>query len=152
MRSVAVFCLCIFLCSCASHHDEGGDVTAHANLIKLSSDSIQLSIKSVGKGPACISAADLSPSYGRIRIFGKGGKEIFRSNSANRELQTFKGMDVADGVLVSSTSKNKKILIPLSAFPIENEESVRGYLEFSYSSCLSLFGNRSSVRSKRVSF
>jgi len=150
MRRSTVFGLFALLCSCAFHGDD--DVVAHASLIKLSSNSVELEVKTTGNEPICISAADLSPYYGNLKIFGKNGKEIFRSNSVNRELQTYKEMDIADGVLIVVQNKNKKILISLSEFDSNNENIVRGYLEFSYSSCSSLFDDSRPVRSMRVSF
>ncbi|MEH3098735.1 hypothetical protein [Sphingomonas adhaesiva] len=149
MKRSIVSYLCIAFCSCAPHSN--GNVTAHARLIKLSNDTIELLIRNEGKEPVCVSAADLSPYYGKIRIFGKSG-EIFRTNIVNRELQTYKSVDVADGLLVSQEGREKKVLIPLSEFPVRDGIFVSGSLEFSYATCSSLFDGSNAAKSMRVTF
>lgn len=144
------FLFCVLLCSCSRNGVE--KLEAHAKIMELSGSSVKLVLSAADK-PACISAADLSPYYGRIRVFGKYGKEIQKSIATNRELQIYNGMDVADGVIVVSAGKPKTILISLSEFEAGGDKPVRGNVEFSYSSCYLLFDREGrSVRSMRVNF
>jgi|APMI01.1.fsa_nt_gi hypothetical protein len=150
MKHAFVIISCSLLCACSGHGVEKFEV--HAKLIELSGSSVKL-VLNAAHDPICVSAADLSPHYGRIRIFDNKGREIQRSNSTNREMQSYKGMDIADGVLVGSAGRAKTILISLSEFEADGKRPVRGYVELSYSPCSLLFGSGNSpVRSMRVDF
>lgn len=136
-RLLMLTAVCL-LTACATP-ENSTDLLIQGELFEVVSPSVELSLESRGDLSYCIPAYQVSPYYGTFTVFNRNGLKVVPKESANREIQIFKGVDLVDGLLVITPFKKKVIRIPLENYDIDLKNIGSVELKLQQIECKSLF-------------